>query len=375
VRATGGSRSLLRWGVGTLVVVVGLNLLGLVVNALAGGPGGPTSSSFATGPDGLAAYAGLLERFDHDVTRARLPLEDLELDPATTVILLDPGALGSEQLDPVREFLDGGGRLIAGGTYPDAWLSPLVDGAPAWTPVGGPASRPVAPVAEVEGVSTVVSAGAGAWGEARATLPVLSSSGSVTATVADQGAGRAVLLADSSMLHNAYLGRADNSVLGVDIAGGPGRPVVFVESVHGYERATGLGALPANWRWAAAGIGLASLLFMWARGRRLGPPELAARPLPPPRRTFVDSMGAILARTRRPGEAAAPVVTAARQRVGARAGLDPTADDDDFRRAAASLGLDEEEVDALLRTPDDDAGVLAAGRALAKLSQREEERP
>ena len=56
----------------------------------------------------------------------------------------------------------------------------------------------------------------------------------------------------------------------------------------------------------------------------------------------------------------------ARRRLADRAGLPPDADADGLREAAARLGLDDAEIDAVLG----DGDALAAGRALAKLEAR-----
>ena len=48
-----------RLALGVVVVVVGLNLVALIVDALVPSPGGPRSSSFATAPHGVAAWADL----------------------------------------------------------------------------------------------------------------------------------------------------------------------------------------------------------------------------------------------------------------------------------------------------------------------------
>jgi hypothetical protein len=102
---------------------------------------------------------------------------------------------------------------------------------------------------------------------------------------------------------------------------------------------------------------------MVARGRRLGPPEPAARELPPPRRAYVDALAHSLGRTRRPGDAAAPVRARARRTIARRAGLPADAADDDVRAAALRLGLEEGEADAVLGAGDP----IAAGTALARL--------
>jgi hypothetical protein len=92
--------------------------------------------------------------------------------------------------------------------------------------------------------------------------------------------------------------------------------VIFAESVHGYGRATGLSALPTGWRVALAGLLVATLALMLARGRRLGPPERADREFPPSRREHVDAVAATLRRTGRPNEAAEPLRAAVRARLG-----------------------------------------------------------
>ena len=51
-----------RAGLAVLAVLVAVNVLGALVDALAPSPGGPPSSSFATKPHGLAAWAELARR-------------------------------------------------------------------------------------------------------------------------------------------------------------------------------------------------------------------------------------------------------------------------------------------------------------------------
>jgi hypothetical protein len=149
-----------------------------------------------------------------------------------------------------------------------------------------------------------------------------------------------LLLARSSPLQNRLLGRADNAALGLALAGEAGRPVVFVETVHGYGLASGLAAIPDRWLWVLGGLLVAALTWMLARGRRLGPPERERRELPPPRRAYVEALGAALARTRSPQAAGEVVRSAIRSRRG------------DF--------------DEPVR---DDAGLVAAGRELARLER------
>ena len=147
-----------------------------------------------------------------------------------------------------------------------------------------------------------------------------------------------MLLADSSPLQNRLLGEADNAALALALSGRG--PLTFVESVHGYGPARGLAALPARFGWALIGLALAALVFMVARGRRLGPPEPERRDLPPPRRAYVDALAATMARGRDREEAVAPVRAEARRRLARRAGLGPQADPDAWRAAARAAGLE-----------------------------------
>jgi hypothetical protein len=189
----------------------------------------------------------------------------------------------------------------------------------------------------------------------------------VVALAGDVGRGRVVALADPSPLQNGALALDDDAAFGLAVTGDPGRPVLFAEGPHGYGRGEGLAALPRRWRLALAGLGLAAAVWLLARSRRLGPPEDEARRLPPPRSAYVDAVAATLARTGRPDEAAEPVRRRARDLIAQRAGLPPDAGPEELHRAARRLGLTDEEAAAATGAgPAGDAGVLAAGRALAR---------
>jgi hypothetical protein len=189
----------------------------------------------------------------------------------------------------------------------------------------------------------------------------------VLATVASVGRGRVLALADASPLQNRLLDRADNAAFAL-AAAGDGRPVAFAEAQHGFGQGRGLRALPARWRWALAGGFLAAMVWMWSRGRRLGPPDDIERSDPPARRAYVEAMAGALARTRQPEVVVAPLQDRARRRLAARAGLPPDAGEESMRHAAIQLGLAAGEVDALFRPCRTDDDVVAVGRVLARLT-------
>lgn len=348
--------------------VLGLNAALAGLEAVTGGsePGGPASSSYATAPHGMAAFAQLLADRGHPVRRLRAGLGAVELDPTATLVVAGAPDVTAEEAEAVARFVEAGGRLVVAGADPGPVLRRLA-GPTSWSPDGPGRVRPVVPVPEVGGVSTVSTGGAGSWDDAGPALPVLASGDATLATVSVHGSGRVVAVADPSVWHNRLLDEADNAAFGLAAVGERGRAVDFAEAHHGYGRRRGLSAVPWRWRWALGAALVATAVAMWSGGRRFGPPEDAERELPPTRRAYVDAVASSLARTRRPAEAAAPLQDAVRRRVAARAGLRADAGDDDLRRAAAGLGLGADDVEALVRPAATDADVLAAGRALARV--------
>ncbi len=295
-----------RLGIGKRVVVVVVALVALLqVVQLAtetviggGDPGGPTSSSYATGGDGYGAWADLLAQGGHPVVRLRTPLAKADLDPGSTVVVADPDLIEPSDAEALAELVAKGGRLIVAGRGGSPLLAPFAGAAVAWHPEGVQTAAPLVPTPETGGVQDVAGSGRGSYGPTGALLPVLGGDGRVTMALgrAPVGNGVVVGVADARMLDNDHLARRSDAALALAVVGPVHRPVVFVESVHGYGSSTGLAALPNTWKWAAAGLLLAVLCGLWSAGQRFGPPEQSQRDLPPPRRAYVDAMAADLAR-------------------------------------------------------------------------------
>ena len=358
-----------RWPLVAVLVLGVLTLLNLAAFGLErylNEPGGPAGSSFSTGPDGLAAYADLLRAGGHPVSALREAPADAVLDPRATVVVIDPEGLAARDGHALRRFVERGGRLVAGGSEPDAWLEALLDRPPSWSRRGRARVRPLVPVPETADLELVAAAGVGSWRSAGGTLAALGEADRALLAVAALRAGRVALLADTSPLHNRRLAVADNAALGLALAGDRERPVLFAESVHGFGRA-GLAALPLRWRLALAGLCAAALVLMASRARRLGPPPRPGRDLPPPRSDYACALAGALARTRRPGEAVEPVRIEARARLARRSGLEAEAGESELRLAAERAGLSGEEAEAVLGRVSDERGAIAAGRALARL--------
>jgi hypothetical protein len=359
-------------GLGIVAGVILLNLgLATLRSATGGTPGGPSSSSYATAAGGAAAFASLLARVGHEVVRERVTPHRVALGSHDTVVVLDASVVLPDDAIALRRFLLGGGRLIASSDRA-ARLRLVVERPPEWSAHPVTVARPLIPIPELQGVRRIESAGNGAWQRAGSSIAALGDRRRSLLVVAAVGPGRALLLADSSPLQNAYLGRADNARLATALAGASSRRVVFFETYHGYGRGTGISAIPGRWRATILLAGLSALVFMLARIRRLGPAEDAARPFAPSRREYVDALAATLARTREPGEALEDVRREVRDRVTRRGGLPPDAPDADVGAAAARFGLAADEIQSVLRSeaPFDE---LAIGRAFVRIAN--ERRP
>ncbi len=355
-----------RLAVGVVAVVVGLNVIALVVDALVPSPEGPRSSSFATAPHGVAAWADLERESGAEVRALRSRPSDDTLPSDGTVVVLDPEDFSVGQARALRRFAERGGRLVAGGADPGDWLAALTGerAAPEWTGGGSDTARVLVPAPETGAATRVTAAGDGRWAKAKGALPLVAGDDGPIVLLRTAGEGRIALIADTSPLHNRRLDEADNAALALAL-GGPG-PITFVESVHGYGTGTGLAALPGRFRWALVLLTLSALLLIAARWPRMGPPEPPERPLFPPRRAYVDALAATLARSRDRTSAVQSVRSAARARLARRAALPRDADAEAWAGAARAAGLTDEEARAIQEETDDDG--VAAGRALARLN-------
>jgi hypothetical protein len=271
-----------------------------VVARLTPSPHGPTSSSFATSSTGMAAYASLLDHNGVAVSRLTAPIAARTPARGATLVILDPDVVEPGEAAAIGRWVRAGGRLLAGGASDASWLDGVLSHPPQWRPVEPETAHPLVPVADTVGVRSVVARDGGGWRRLGATLPILGPKDAPLAVIARDGHGSVVLLADASPLQNRALGVADNAAFGLNLAAG--RPVAFLETVHGYGVRRGLKALPDEVKWSLLGLLLAGLLALWTAGRRLGPAEQDDTPPPPARIEYVEALAAALARTKRKDE-------------------------------------------------------------------------
>jgi len=247
------------WLGAAAMVISAFIVLGLIAGALFPTPEGPALSSFSTTPDGVAAWATLLQRDGHSVSQLRDPIATTRLAPATTLVVLASAPLSSADESGLTRFVDSGGRLIVGGAAARSYWQTLTAG--------------------------------------NAPLPVGTSSHSL-------GAGDVVLLDNASSLENRDLATGDHAQLALQLAGSPNRPVTFLESIHGFGPATGLAAFPQRWWVAIVLLAIAGGAFLLARAQRLGGADPLPAITPSVRGAYIDAMAVTLSRTKQRGDLA-----------------------------------------------------------------------
>ena len=241
-----------------------------MISALTPEPDGPPSSSYATAPAGLAAYASVLQRSGHPVRRVRERVAEQAPRTDETLVVLDPDVMEPEEAQAIGDWVRSGGRLVAGGQGDASWLDEVLEDPPVWDPDGKTRRRTLVPVAETVGVTEVRSLGGG-WHELGGALPSIGPADAPLLVTARSGEGAVALLADATPLQYRALDQGDGAALGLALAGGVGRPVAFLETVHGYGVARGFGGLPDRVRWALIGLALTALVAIWAVGPPLRP--------------------------------------------------------------------------------------------------------
>lgn len=248
-------------------------------------------SSYSSEADGLAGYGRLLDSFGFEVGRSRGVL-DAPPAPAATVVLVDPPALDPQTAGHLLAFVRSGGRLLTGGPEP-RYVYLIDEDPPRWQRATGDRwdGSPLAP-----GADDVRTGNEGEWGATGAGTALVGSGDRSLVVRRDLGAGEILYLADTTLLTNELLARADNAAFAIALVR-PDERVVFVEGVHGFDATSGLAALPDRWKLAIGGLLVAGVVLLWSRGVRFGPPEAQAREHDPPRVRYIEALADTLART------------------------------------------------------------------------------
>lgn len=280
--------------------VVGVLLL---VAVLAGRPTGSTEpyDPDSTEPLGTKALVLLLEEYGASVDVGG------SLSEGTDVVFVIVDDLTEEQRDEVRQFVRGGGRLVIADPY--SQLTPFAqeDFGSTFLDPEDIREQGDCTVPQLRGARAIqpgysldfeVPSGArSCFGDGRNALLV----------VEESGDGFQVSIGGADLFTNEALGDVDNAVLAVDLlAPTPGTQVAWLERDAGAVAESGsmwsLVSTPV--RAALLQLGVAALLYLAYRARRLGRPIREPQPVQLAGSELVGAVGNLLQQTHDPNRAA-----------------------------------------------------------------------
>ncbi|MEQ8717062.1 MAG: DUF4350 domain-containing protein [Acidimicrobiales bacterium] len=336
-----------------LVIIGGFVLVvALVLAAIAGqDDDGGVLDPDGTGPAGLRALVRLVETADGEVDESIGPRDD------TTVVAVFRDRLTGDQRAEVRDWVADGGTLVVA----DA-SSPLApEPASRILEFDLTPGRGTCDVGALDALTTISADTVGRYEVAAGNRSCFGDGDAAWLVATDWGDGTVVAIADPGPFINARIAEADNAALVLALlAPVDGGSVVIARGAVG-SGDRGLLDLVADPVWLAViQLGVAFVLFAWARGRRLGAVVDETRPVVADGAALVRSTGRLLGRTVAVDALAAEL----RERTIADIGVDP--------RLAPALarqhGFDRDDVDELFSRPvADDDGLVALAADLDRL--------
>ena len=334
--------------VSDLTIVVAAGVVMLVLGTLAAIVAPPAdaadagTSTYSAGPRGLKAALLTLREIGYQAERSIEPMAAVRADPSSTTIILAGAEAPSEQdRRAIREFIEGGGTVVAIGANGAYALGLQVPAGPVPSPFAESVdtARRITPSAVSAGAPEITM---GAGGP-RPTLtdayaPIYGASEDEPAVAAASvGRGRAVWLSDSTPFSNKHLDKAGNLRVLLNVVGPvDGRRVLFDEHYQGYKRSlwSYLAPTPLPWILLQAGLVLTAVLL--THSRRSGPvraPHADPRTSP---MEFVEMLGALYNRAGARQAAVDVARKRLRRSIATVCGIPVASDDETLARAAAA---------------------------------------
>ncbi|MDX1448310.1 MAG: DUF4350 domain-containing protein, partial [Acidimicrobiia bacterium] len=240
-------RNRIMWGVGIVVALVALAFAFVVLDRSTV-VNGPDGSSYVTAATGLAALHDTLEREGRSAVRIDRPLDPSFTAELDTYLVSDAefGQYQPGELEALERFVENGGSVWILGVPPRA----LAEGFELDVDWVGSRAGTVPVLEALPNTETVEGSRFGQFDPDHSGEPVAGTDQAHLVVRFARGAGSVVLVADSSLAHNATVDRADNVDLFGDLAGST---IGFDEYRHGYGRPDSTGLLeaaPGNWEGA-----------------------------------------------------------------------------------------------------------------------------
>lgn len=342
-----------------------LLLIALGGVAVVMGPGGREGAPLdpaSTGPLGTKALVDTLRELGADV---RVTDAVPGADVAAALLLRDD--LDDAQRRGVRGWVARGGRLVL--TDPTSELAPKIAGL---TEVGllNPPLSKRCDLAALRHVERVAAGGVTYSGGEVRCFPRHRGAWLVVSGIGD---GAVVALGGPTVFTNERLGAADNALLATALLapGGTERVTILRPPRPGEGSASLADLLPARVRVALVQVGVAFLLAVAWRARRLGKPVAERTPVRIPGSELVIAVGNLLQRTRGRRRSAALLRADLRRTLAERLGLPLPTPSDALGGAVAAARLDPQEVRSALDGPDPmtDEELVRLGRKIERIRQ------
>jgi uncharacterized protein DUF4350 len=352
-------------------LLIGLALVAAVAVAIVLGTGTQTSTPMDPdnpGPTGARALVRVLgdEGVDVQVARGADELEAVDVDGATSVVVVLPEYLGTSTIERLRDHTGDAHTVIVVGAGPGV--------ADALGELGGGASIPLGDGREsgcddprFDGLTLEV--------DFTTLYPRGDCFDGKSGAIVTEPADGLLLFGADQALTNDQILRADNAAVALRMLGQDERLVWYVPSIDDLVGDDGVSLQTLLPRWVRPGLVLLAIVMvtviLW-RARRLG--ALATEPLPVVVRAVetTRSLGRLYRRSGDRDHAAEALRRAARSRLAERLRLgSTTAPDVLAREVARRTGRTEEDVVAVLGpagvVPSSDRDLITLARQLAEL--------
>lgn len=313
------------------------------------------------GPEGVAALERLLDVTGAERREAGRPSD------GTFVVLTD--RRGEAEAEAVLDWVEEGGRLVLADPASPIAGELDVEPQPAFPGMLGEPERvpPDCAVPEIAGVGEIAARAARLLPETadRPSVGCFPGSEGAHLRVMPHGDGRVLLLADRSPLTNELLDEADNALFALRLLDADAGPVVFGLPRPADAPGSSLPQLlPAGAPAAGLGLAVALLVFLLARGRRLGLSPEEAMVSPVPADALVTAAAALFRNAGDRAHAAALLRRGTARRVRRRLGLPAHTEPTTVARHAHRAGMEHAEWLLAGEPPgDDDALIRLAAEA------------
>lgn len=322
----------------TLLGAAGLLLVVAVVTLILAPSGSDRSeqpTTYSTSSKGAKAAWLLLRESGYRVERWQRPLRDLP-DSRATLVLAEPAVSPAlEDVERLRTFLGGGGRVIVTGPLGGSFVPDGEAVARPWISVWE--RVPAASMSAITRAAPEITIAPQAyWGPASAATPLYADGSGAVVARYPYGQGEVIWWASAGPLTNAGLREPGNAEFLLACLGRPaGGPVLWDEYLHGYGDAVGAGAGSLAFGWLALQGTLIAAAVLLTFSRRSGPVLEPAADVRLSPLEFVQTLGGLY----RNAGAAAVAVDICHQRFRHRL----------TRRLGAPAGLDAGDLARLLR--------------------------